>query len=120
MRFFLSFLLAYYLKWDYICTINQSTNKYMNIFDKLQKSQEELDKLMQEFSLVSNMSEAQACDYLNTDSKADALEAIQCEIDFYKSEVEEYQSEIDQENEEPTYGLDPAFGSWAEVNAMFI
>lgn len=92
----------------------------MNIFDKLQKSQEELDKLMQEFSLVSSMSEAQACEYLNSDSKADALEAIQCEIDFYKSEVEEYQSEIDQENEEPNYGLDPAFGSWAEVNAMFI
>lgn len=92
----------------------------MNNFQKLQESQAELDKLMQEFSLVSSMSEAQACEYQNVDSKADALEAIQCEIDFYKSEVEEYQSEIDQENEEPNYGLDPAFGSWAEVNAMFI
>lgn len=92
----------------------------MNNFQKLQESQAELDKLMQEFSLVSNMTEPQACEYQNVDCKADALEAIQCEIDYYKSEIEELQAELNEEDAEPTYGLDPAFSSWKEVNSMFV
>lgn len=74
----------------------------------------ELEENIREYELVSSMSEEQACEYLNSNSKAEALEAVQCEIDFYKSEVEEYLREIEEENEEPTYGLDPAFGSWSD------
>ena len=91
----------------------------MNNFTKLQKSQEELDRLMQEFGLVSLMDEAQACEYMNADSKADALEAIQENIDFYRSQVEELESEYD-EDAESDNGLDMAFSSWYQVNSMFV
>lgn len=91
----------------------------MNNFSKLKKSQEELGRLMQEFELVSLMDETQACEYMNAESKADALEAIQENIDFYKTQVEELESEYD-EDAESDNGLDMAFSSWYQVNSMFV
>lgn len=52
-----------------------------------------LSKLYIELEQVESMSELQACEYSNTDSKSDALEAIQCEIDYYEDAIRELESE---------------------------
>lgn len=79
--------------------------------------QEELNNLLTEYSLVSAMTEEQACEFMNADSKSDALEVIQEEIDYYRCKVEEEELE-----ETGSYlgRLDEAFGSWEQVNRMFI
>lgn len=79
--------------------------------------QEELNDLLAKYSLVSAMTEEQACEFMNADSKEEALEAIQEEISYYRCKVEEKELE-----ERGTYfgGLDEAFGSWEQVNRMFI
>lgn len=78
---------------------------------KREKLELELSKLYEELEQVESMSELQACEYSNTDSKSDALEAIQCEIDYYEDELREIQSELEKEEDD---GLDPAFGSWSD------
>ena len=73
----------------------------------------ELEKLYSELEQVESMAELEACEFCGADSKDEALEAIQCEIDYYEDALRE-------EEQEDSFGLDPAFSSWAEVNRMFI
>lgn len=77
---------------------------------------EKLKENINEYALVFAMTEEAVCEYMNANSKEDALEAIQCEIDYYRSKVEEKMEESDWR----TAGLDPAFASWEEVNSMFV
>lgn len=67
----------------------------------------------QEYQKVFAMTDEQVaaeygCDEENP--REAVLEAIQADIDFWGYEEEEPESND---------GLDPAFGSWAEVNSMF-
>lgn len=80
--------------------------------------QNELNNLYIELEKVERMSELEACDFCNADSKQDALEAIQSEIDYYEEVIREEES--DEMSECSGYHLDAAFNSWYEVNAMFV
>lgn len=51
--------------------------------------QNELNNLYIELEKVERMSELEACEFCNADSKQDALDAIQCEIDYYESQMKE-------------------------------
>ena len=59
---------------------------------KREKIELELSKLYEELEQVDRMSELQACEYSNTDSKSDALEAIQFEIDYFEDMIRELES----------------------------
>lgn len=78
---------------------------------------EKLEENVSEYALVSAMSEEAACEYMNSNSKEDALEAIQCEIDYYEESLRELESEDEVTS---AYNLDPAFSSWSQVNSMFV
>lgn len=78
---------------------------------------EKLEENVSEYALVSAMSEESACEYMNSNSKEDALEAIQCEIDYYEESLRELESEDEVTS---SYNLDPAFSSWSQVNSMFV
>lgn len=80
--------------------------------------QNELNNLYIELEKVERMSELEACDFCNADSKQDALEAIQSEIDYYEEVIRE--DESDEMSECSGYHLDEAFNSWYEVNSMFV
>ena len=80
--------------------------------------QNELNNLYIELEKVERMSELEACDFCNADSKQDALEAIQSEIDYYEEVIRE--DESDEMSECSGYHLDAAFNSWYEVNSMFV
>ena len=84
----------------------------------IKEYQNELNNLYIELEKVERMSELEACDFCNADSKQDALEAIQSEIDYYEEVIRE--DESDEMSECSGYHLDPAFNSWYEVNAMFV
>lgn len=84
---------------------------------KREKLELELSKLYVELEQVERMGELEACEYSNTDSKLDALEAIQCEIDYCEDAIRELESEDEVTS---AYNLDPAFSSWSQVNAMFV
>lgn len=86
----------------------------------LAEIQENLEKLSQELEQVKDMSELEACEFCGTDSKADGIEGIQLEIEFYQKSLKQIQDELDEEDREPDYGLDGAFSSWYQVNSMFI
>lgn len=62
------------------------------------------------------MSELEACEFCGVDSKEDGIQAINEEIEYYESKIKE----LNGDSEESTYGLDPAFSSWKEVNSMFV
>ena len=80
------------------------------------KIERELDKLTLELARVKMMDERQACEFCNTDSKAEAIEAYETEIALYKMQLEELE---DEEAREESEGLDPAFSSWSQVMGMF-
>ena len=81
-----------------------------------EKIERELNELTTELEQIKNMSEQQACEFCNTDSKADAIEAYETEIALYKMQLEELDEE---EAREENDGLDPAFSSWSQVMGMF-
>ena len=83
----------------------------------IKEYQNELNNLYIELEKVERMSELEACDFCNADSKQDALEAIQSEIDYYEEVIRE--DESDEMSECSGYHLDAAFNSWYEVNSMF-
>lgn len=74
-----------------------------------------LDRLYKEYKSVMCMSEEDACIYCNTDSKEDALQSIQDEIDYLESKDDDCSF-----GEATNYHLDEAFGSWEQVNRMFV
>lgn len=76
----------------------------------------ELDKLTLELARVKMMDEQQACEFCNSDSKAEAVECYETEIELYKMQLEELDEE---EAREESDGLDPAFSSWSQVLGMF-
>ena len=76
----------------------------------------ELDKLTLELARVKMMDEQQACEFCNSDSKAEAVECYETEIALYKMQLEELDEE---EAREESDGLDPAFSSWSQVLGMF-
>ena len=84
----------------------------------IKEYQNELNNLYIELEKVERMSELEACDFCNADSKQDALEAIQSEIDYYEEAIRE--DESDEMSECSGYHLDAAFNSWYEVNSMFV
>lgn len=84
----------------------------------IKEYQNELNNLYIELEKVERMSELEACDFCNADSKQDALEAIQSEIDYYEEVIRE--DESDEMSECSGYHLDAAFNSWYEVNSMFV
>lgn len=55
--------------------------------------QRQLDELYSELEMVINMSELEACEYGNCDSKQEHLEAIQEEIDYCEEKIRELGSE---------------------------
>ena len=79
--------------------------------------QRQLDELYSELEMVINMSELEACEYGNCDSKQEHLEAIQEEIDYCEEKIRELESE---DVVTSAYNLDPAFSSWYQVNSMFV
>lgn len=81
-----------------------------------EKIEQELDKLTLELARVELMSEQQACEFCNTNSKAEAIECYETEIALYKMQLEELDEE---EAREESDGLDPAFSSWSQVLGMF-
>lgn len=76
----------------------------------------ELDRLTLELARVELMSEQQTCEFCNTDSKAEAVEAYKTEIALFKMDLQELDEE---EAREESEGLDPAFSSWSQVLGMF-
>ena len=81
-----------------------------------EKIERELDRLTLELARVELMSEKQACEFCNTDSKAEAIEAYETEIALFKMDLQELE---DEEAREESDGLDPAFSSWSQVLGMF-
>lgn len=81
-----------------------------------EKTERKLDKLTLELARVELMSEQQACEFCNTNSKAEAVEAYKTEIALFKMQLEELDEE---EAREESDGLDPAFSSWSQVLGMF-
>ena len=55
--------------------------------------QNELNNLYIELEKVERMSELEACDFCNADSKQDALEAIQEEIDYWEKQIRDLEDE---------------------------
>ena len=80
---------------------------------KREKIELELSKLYEELEQVKRMSELEACEFGNTNSKQEYIECIEEEIKYYQSELDEIQAELEKEEDN---GLDPAFGSWYEFN----
>lgn len=80
---------------------------------KREKIELELSKLYEELEMVERMSELEACEFGNTNSKQEYIECIEEEIKYYQSELDEIQAELEKEEDN---GLDPAFGSWYEFN----
>lgn len=80
---------------------------------KREKIELELSKLYEELEQVERMSELEACEFGNTNSKQEYIECIEEEIKYYQSELDEIQAELEKEEDN---GLDPAFGSWYEFN----
>ena len=78
---------------------------------KREKLESVLIKLYEELELVESMSEEEACEFGNTNSKQEYIECIEEEIKYYQSELDEIQAELDKEEDD---GLDPAFGSWSD------
>ena len=79
-----------------------------------------LSELNNELELVHMMGELEACEFCGTDTKEDGIEGIMCEIEYYQSKLDERNRSVEEEDAEPTYGLDPAFSSWYQVNSMFV
>ena len=80
---------------------------------KREKIELELSKLYEELEQVERMSELEACEFGNKNSKQEYIECIEEEIKYYQSELDEIQAELEKEEDN---GLDPAFGSWYELN----
>lgn len=80
---------------------------------KREKIELELSKLYEELEQVERMSELEACEFGNTNSKQEYIECIEEEIKYYQSELDEIQAELEKEEDN---GLNPAFGSWYEFN----
>lgn len=84
-----------------------------------EKIERELDRLTLELARVELMSEKQACEFCNTDSKAEAIEAYETEIALFKMDLQELDEEDARASIEDNGGLDPAFSSWSQVLGMF-
>ena len=81
-----------------------------------EKIERELDNLTSELEKIKTMSEQEACEFCNVDSKAEAIEAYETEIALFKMDLQELDEE---EAREESDGLDPAFSSWSQVLGMF-
>lgn len=81
-----------------------------------EKIEQELDRLTLELARVKMMNEQEACEFCNSNSKAEAIEAYETEIALFKMQLEELDEE---EAREESDGLDPAFSSWSQVMGMF-
>lgn len=57
------------------------------------KIERELDKLTLELARVKMMNEQEACEFCNTDSKAEAIEAYETEIALFKMDLQELDEE---------------------------
>ena len=84
-----------------------------------EKIERELNELTTELEQIKNMNEQQACEFCNTDSKAEAIEAYKTEIALFKMDLQELDEEEARASIEDNGGLDPAFRSWDEVFGMF-
>lgn len=84
-----------------------------------EKIERELNELTTELEQIKNMSEQQACEFCNTDSKAEAVEAYETEIALFKMDLQELDEEEARASINDNGGLDPAFRSWDEVFGMF-
>lgn len=76
-----------------------------------------LNDLYGELKKVSAMEDFEACEYCGSDTKDDGLSAIIEEIDYLRWKEEEREDDFGTPS---NYRLDPSFGSWREVNAMFL
>lgn len=81
-----------------------------------EKIEQELDRLTLELARVKMMNEQEACEFSNSNSKAEAIEAYETEIELFNMQLEELDEE---EAREESDGLDPAFSSWSQVFGMF-
>jgi hypothetical protein len=89
----------------------------------VQDLESELKGFFAEYAAAEQMTEDAIQSEYNTDeTKAEFLEFLQSEIDrlqaLYDTAKEE--EEAEERRDWRTAGLDPAFGSWQEVNLMFI
>lgn len=75
---------------------------------------EELNKMCKAYQRVLNMSEAEVF-AMYEESKEECIASFEAEIDHLEETIYGHE-----ENEDITYGLDPAFSSWYEVNSMFV
>lgn len=77
-------LLVYVHLYVYICIIKVKpiNNKDMSI--------EELNQMCREYQQVLLMSEEEACDFCNADSKADAVQAYEEEIEYWTDKYYNY------------------------------
>lgn len=80
------------------------------------KIEQEIDKLNSELENIKAMSEQQANEFCNTNSKKEAIEYYETEISLFKMQLKELDEE---EAREESDGLDPAFSSWGQVLGMF-
>lgn len=71
-----------------------------------------LQDLYKELDAVNAMNDVEVCAIYNADSKQDIIDLIEEEIDSLL---------VDEEEGVACFaGIDPAFGSWEEVDRMFI
>jgi hypothetical protein len=67
--------------------------------------EEELEGLIAERKSVEMMTENEACVYLNTDSKAEALRAIDEEITYWQGLLDRAREEVDEEEESDSWHM---------------
>lgn len=120
------FVLAYNSNWDYICTINQCTSKYMNknqdkketisksFYDmtdseKYDYYQREVEELEETISTIEKMTEPEAQEYLNAgdDSKEEILSYLKEDLETAIQNRDEYAQDDDDYDDEP-----PLPASW--------
>lgn len=60
---------------------------------KKEDYQRNLDELYNELEMVIKMSELEACEFGNTNSKQEYLECVQAEIDYCENQIRELEDE---------------------------
>ena len=105
-------LFAYYIKWDYLCNINQSTYKYNNLKLKINMEtgeysyRNEVVTLTNDIELAKSMTEEEMQSYFNTDdSKEDFISFLEDELRVAESHIE---------NDDDSSSIDSGFANEAD------
>lgn len=73
-----AYFVCYVIYFNYICIRNKNL---------IVMSREELNQLCREYQQILLMSEEEACEFCNADSKAEAVQSYEEEIDFWEKRI---------------------------------